>query len=317
MEALGNLDQVYFVDLNKSEQPQKLPFSKEVSKANEICTKLTFILEECDKHGVTIKRCQGFKDFLGKKEELQRKMKMSKLTIIDHIDKVVKQQYNFLVEQTERIENMYNDYNDLLEYKKVIEVSGDLLHGGELRRLRRRLSSQSEREIPDSEERKSLMLRYMNSECESEAIQQDEQDGASDASAAFDTVSTGRVVGTCNNNDIMRLKCLIFRSTRGNALVLTRHEVGIETFDKKKLDKSVFIIIFQEGPQLRQKIETIAANFSKNKYILPQGNMDSKLRKINDRIEQTHQLISMTSLGLEKYLISCNEDCKIDLYHRI
>jgi len=102
----------------------------------------------------------------------------------------------------------------------------------------------------------------------------------------------------------LRLKRLLFRSTRGNALVLTRNEDGIETYDKKKIPKSVFIVIFQEGAELRSKIETIAHNFSKNKYKLPRTELNTKLNKIIDRIEQTRQLIVMTIVGMQKYLES-------------
>lgn len=119
------------------------------------------------------------------------------------------------------------------------------------------------------------------------------------------------------NQDLLRLKRLLFRATRGNALILTKNEEGIETYDKKIIPKSVFIVVFQEGIEMRKKIETISGNFSKNKYRLPKGDMESKLQKIIDRIEQTRQLIVMTIVGLEKYLLSCNENSKLDLYQRI
>lgn len=132
-----------------------------------------------------------------------------------------------------------------------------------------------------------------------------------------DGVQVGRIVGTCHNNDLLRLKRLLFRSTRGNALVVTKDDGGIETFEHKKLPRSVFIIIFQEGKQLRSKIETIAQNFSKNKFRLPKADFKSKLSKLNERIEQARQLIVMTVVGIQKYLESCNIDCKLDLFRRI
>ena len=47
VESLGMLDEVYFINLNIDEQPQKLPYGHEISKCNEICTKLDYINEEC------------------------------------------------------------------------------------------------------------------------------------------------------------------------------------------------------------------------------------------------------------------------------
>lgn len=47
VEALEMLNEVDFINLNRDEQPHKLPYSKEVSKANELCTKLDYIVAEC------------------------------------------------------------------------------------------------------------------------------------------------------------------------------------------------------------------------------------------------------------------------------
>lgn len=110
------------------------------------------------------------------------------------------------------------------------------------------------------------------------------------------------------NSELLRLKRLLFRTTRGNALVLNQSEGGIETFDKKKLDKSVFIVFFQDGTKMRDKIETIVNNFSKNKFRLPKREFDTKLTKLEERIEQTRQLIVITVAGIQKYLESCNID---------
>lgn len=46
VEALGMLNEVDFINLNIEEQPQKLPYWHEISKCNEICTKLDYIYEE-------------------------------------------------------------------------------------------------------------------------------------------------------------------------------------------------------------------------------------------------------------------------------
>lgn len=130
--------------------------------------------------------------FLVNKEELQRKKKMSKVTIMDHVDQEVKKQYNFLKEQTERIENMYSDYNDLLEYRQVIEVSRELLQGEEFKEMTGRINSsqRSNREYQDPEEVRSLMRRSL-SELEVESQLQDNENSDDE-----DGVKMGRIVGT-------------------------------------------------------------------------------------------------------------------------
>ena len=220
---------------------------------------------------------------------------MSKFTILDKIKNNVEQQYKFLKEQNERIESMYSDYNDLLEYKQVMEASQVMLDREEFKEMHHRLSSSSNdfQNGYESEEVRRLMDVPEPSEVESEHAH-NEDDG----------VVVGRVVGTCHNDELLRLERLLFRATRGNALVVTRNTGGIKTFDKKIIPRSVFIVIFQEGEQLRSKIENIAKTFSKNKYSLPKNNLRAKIDKIKDRIEQTRQLIVMSLVGIEKYLVS-------------
>ena len=46
IEALGMLNEVFFVNINVNEQPQKLPYCHEISKCHEICTKIEYIYEE-------------------------------------------------------------------------------------------------------------------------------------------------------------------------------------------------------------------------------------------------------------------------------
>lgn len=298
VESLGTLNEIYFVNLNKSEQPQKLPFAKQISKANEVCTKLDYIIEQCKQNRVKIKECKDYKDFISRKVDLQTKERMSKFTILDHVAKQVYDQYNFIQKQTEHINSMYSDYNDLVEYRKVIEVTQELLEDEEFIELRSRLCSLSERSPRDSdpEESKGLLSKRISSLSD---IHSDAHHDVDDGN-----VTMGRIVGTCMNTDLLRLKRLLFRATRGNALVLTKSEGDIETFDKKRIPKSVFIVMFQEGEGLRRKIDTVTNNFTKHNYHLPNKGLNKKLDKLNTKIEETRQMIVMTVVGIEKYLSS-------------
>ena len=177
---------------------------------------------------------------------------MSKFTIIDNVRKTVDQQYQFLKEQNVRIEGMYNDYNDLLEYKQVMEASRDLLEGDRYQGIRDRLND-SVNEPDQSLDRDSEEIRRLMNVPEPSEVNSDLNQSVNEGS-----VKVGRVVGTCLNDELLKLERLLFRSTRGNSLVVTKNTGGIVTYDKKVIPKSVFIVIFQEGHELRQKIETIS-----------------------------------------------------------
>lgn len=199
----------------------------------------------------------SFSEFLKKKQQLQRTLKLSKLTIVDNIYKEINQKYDFLKEQTIRIESMCQDFDDLVEYHKVIETSQQMLSGELFKDIRDRIEVMSERDhlserqSIDHEEAKNLILSNAHLSESSFEIHND------------DNVNVGKVIGTCMNKDLLRLKQLIFRATRGNALVINKNEGNVAGFKKKPLAKSVFIVIFQEGSSLRKKIENVALNFSK------------------------------------------------------
>ena len=137
---------------------------------------------------IKIQVLQDYDDFLAKKKELEIKMKMSRLTIIDHVSKRVDEQYNFLKQQNHHIENMYSDYNDLIEYKKVIEVSKTMLDDNEMRNISDRLDSlynsdRNSKSVNDQEDMRMLMNDSFMSETSSEVF-------------SGSGVKVGRIVGT-------------------------------------------------------------------------------------------------------------------------
>ena len=156
VEALITLNEVFIVNLNPDEQPQKLTYSKSISKWNEIISNLDYIISEWGKYRVPLNKIQSFKDFMQKKEKLQRTLKLSKVTIIDYLTKEVKNKHDFLKEQTVRIESMCQDYDDLVEYFKVVEASQDILSGEAFKEVRSRIESKHDLDFKNIHERKSI-----------------------------------------------------------------------------------------------------------------------------------------------------------------
>jgi len=107
---------------------------------------------------VKVKECKDYPEFVDRKAFLLVKMKMSKFTIIDYVKKTVEQQHKFLEEQNERIESMYTDYNDLLEYRQVTLASKELMERDEVREIRERIGSVSEMSIAHDVEESVVSL---------------------------------------------------------------------------------------------------------------------------------------------------------------
>ena len=60
---------------------------------------------------------------------------------------------------------------------------------------------------------------------------------------------------------------MIFRSTRGKSYVYT-HDVEVPA-DAARPPMSVYIVVFQDGRQMREKIEKICDSFSGHRCELP------------------------------------------------
>jgi len=85
-------------------------------------------------------------------------------------------------------------------------------------------------------------------------------------------ISIAYIAGTIEIEEKDRLKKLLFRATRGKALSyfrefeLPRQRVKGHWIDKKK---AVYIVVFQEGRQVRDKITRICDSFMGQRFELP------------------------------------------------
>ena len=89
------------------------------------------------------------------------------------------------------------------------------------------------------------------------------------------------IAGTIDVNEKDRLKKLLFRATRGKALTFFsdfKTESKVVAGQKTLRDKSVYIVVFQEGKQMREKIMRICDSFMGQRFeIPPVQNIESKL----------------------------------------
>lgn len=80
------------------------------------------------------------------------------------------------------------------------------------------------------------------------------------------------VAGTIEVDEQARLKKLLFRATRGKALTsftefpLPRQKIKGQWVNK---NKAVYIVVFQEGRQIRERITRICDSFMGQRFDLP------------------------------------------------
>lgn len=75
------------------------------------------------------------------------------------------------------------------------------------------------------------------------------------------------IAGTIEAEEKARLKKLLFRATRGKALIYYQDYQVAESGNK---NKAVYVVMFQEGRQIREKILRICDSFMGQRFDLPE-----------------------------------------------
>ena len=94
-------------------------------------------------------------------------------------------------------------------------------------------------------------------------------------------VAVGHIAGTIESVDVDRFKRMIFRSSWGNALTVFREmKKPIVTYGGVEIQKSVFVIIFEEGEYLWNKMTRLVDSYQCNKFDIPRTGIRQKLTEI-------------------------------------
>ena len=78
------------------------------------------------------------------------------------------------------------------------------------------------------------------------------------------------MAGTIESSEIMNFKRLVFRATRGKVLsYIETIDDQILTYQGRSLTKAVYVLVFEEGHYVRDRIERICDSFQSNRFPLP------------------------------------------------
>lgn len=88
-------------------------------------------------------------------------------------------------------------------------------------------------------------------------------------------ISIQHVAGVIDTIEVVRLRKLVFRSTKGQSYMYIQELEHEEDEDPK----SVYIIVFWEGARTRTKIENICKSFGQSVDLPPLNEIPSKLQE--------------------------------------
>ena len=93
----------------------------------------------------------------------------------------------------------------------------------------------------------------------------------------------------------------------GNALTYFQNlKNPIEDYYGKRHDKTVYVVVFQEGGVLREKITKICDSFMGERFEVPHGGFLAKINEIEQKINETKGVMAYTKSEIRSYLETIN-----------
>jgi hypothetical protein len=111
------------------------------------------------------------------------------------------------------------------------------------------------------------------------------------------SINVEHIAGVVDQTEIERLRRLIFRSTKGKSyMYISAYD---DQADVGNARRSVYIITFQNGPHIKEKIERICDSFSGQRYELPPlAEIPSNIQKVGNSIADARNVYTKTKRSL-------------------
>ncbi|CAL9234689.1 unnamed protein product [Arabidopsis halleri] len=234
---LGELGLLQFRDLNADKSPFQRTFANQVKRCGEMSRKLRFFKDQIDKAGL---RCSP-------RHEIEPDIELGDLErqLADHEHEVL--------EMNSNSEKLRQTYNELLEFKIVLEKASGFL-----------VSSNAHAIGEETELHESTYSN--NGFIETASLLEQEMNPGPSNQSGLRFIS-----GIINKDKLLRFERMLFRATRGNMLFnqTTSDEEIMDPSTSEMVEKVVFVVFFS-GEQARTKILKICEAFGANCYPVPE-----------------------------------------------
>ncbi|KAM1803654.1 hypothetical protein ACFX16_029802 [Malus domestica] len=252
---LGELGLLQFRDLNADKSPFQRTFVNQVKRCAEMSRKLRFFRDQISKAGL----------LSSVHPVLQPDIDLEELEI------QLAEHEHELIELNSNSDRIQHSYNELLEYKMVLQKASGFL-----------VSSNSH---AASEERELDENIYSNDHYGDEVslLEQDIRPGPSDQSGLR------FVSGIICKSKALKFERMLFRATRGNMLFnhAPADELMMDPLSTEMVEKTVFVVFFS-GMQAKTKILKICEAFGANCYPVPEDTTRQRqiTREVSSRLAE-------------------------------
>ncbi|KAL0334691.1 UNVERIFIED_CONTAM: V-type proton ATPase subunit a3 [Sesamum radiatum] len=228
---IGDLGLIQFKDLNAEKSPFQRTYAIQIKRCGEMARKLRFFRDQMSKAGLAP----------------TARSATQAITSLDDLEVKLGDLEAELVEINANGEKLQRSYNELAEYKLVLQKAGEFFNSA--------LSSAEahHREYASNQGGESLETPLLS-----------EQETFADASKQ---VKLGFITGLVPRDKSMAFERILFRATRGNVFLkqATVDEPVIDPVSGEKVEKNVFVVFFS-GERAKNKILKICEAFGANRY---------------------------------------------------
>ncbi|XP_030950660.1 V-type proton ATPase subunit a3-like isoform X1 [Quercus lobata] len=229
---LGDLALFQFKDLNAEKSPFQRTYAAQIKRCGEMARKLRLFKDQMTKAGLSP----------------STRITRSNDIDLDNLEVKLGELEAELLEMNGNNENLQRSYNELVEYKLVLQKAGEFFYSaqGSAAAQQREIEVQH---IGEGSMDSPLLL---------------EQEMITDPSKQ---VKLGFVSGLVPRVKSMAFERILFRSTRGNVFLKQAvvEDPVIDPVSVEKVEKNVFII-FYSGDRAKNKILKICDAFGANRY---------------------------------------------------
>ncbi|CAA2955295.1 V-type proton ATPase subunit a1-like [Olea europaea subsp. europaea] len=261
---LGQLGLLQFRDLNDGKSPFQRTFVNQVKRCAEMSRKLRFFKDQIHKAGLVPSPNPASEPDV-ELEELE-------IQLAEHEHE--------LIEMNSNSEKLRQTYNELLEFKMVLQKAGDFL-----------VSSGNHAVAQETELSENV---YSNDSYADSAslLEEEMQPGPSNQSGVR------FISGIICKSKVLRFERTLFRATRGNMLFnqAPADDQIIDPASNEMVEKTVFVVFFS-GEQARTKILKICESFGANCYPVPED-LTKRSQIIREVLSRSSDLEATLEAGL-------------------
>ncbi|CAA0823163.1 V-type proton ATPase subunit a1 [Striga hermonthica] len=271
---LGQLGLLQFRDLNDDKSPFQRTFVNQVKRCAELSRKLRFFKDQIHKAGLIAPPNPG----------TQPDTELGELEVLFVLS------YSFFFSFPCFVVKLQQTYNELLEFKMVLQKAGGFLVPGGNH------STTQETELAEN-------VHTDNDFADAASLLEQMQPGSSNQSGVK------FISGIICKSKVLRFERMLFRTTRGNMLFNQEpaDDQIVDPASNEMVEKTVFVVFFS-GEQARKKVLKICEAFGASCYPVPEDTTKrrqitrevlSRLSELETTLEAglRHRDAALTSIG--------------------